>query len=641
MDKILSFIRGLDFKDWQNSLNLTIEKKFIYSVTGGLLLFFIIIGTYLSSRMTENAIRNEEISAVKELAAKDASLLSLKRALKGKLMLLAANNNLLGEREDVFRTFGKFTKENEEFTHVFFARADGGYFESPKFTREKQFDPRNTMWYKDAVAAGEGNMTIVTDPFEALDGSSVVGFYSLVRPWGDPYGVVGITVDFTKLFNMTGDTKNIIVMDDKDTVVFQGEFSGILFKKLHEANLGDLSLLGQKNEGISKCEAEGKNVLATVYKSNVTKLKYIKLSDEATVMKEVRNLQIAMFIAFVIALCAAFFGSRILMNRIKSSFKSIEEEAEALEAGRLDEVGSLKESHDEVGRISFAFGKMAGSVKSRLMTMETESQNLRGILKDISDKIEVIRENFDKLVAFPETLKNTAKMQGESVKSAAGEIEEMAEHFEILAKEEERGFDAVNAVDKTLRELIKQTDEDMTKQSETAKAEADRLASELKGVSKNILDIFGKIEDAAAEITLHALSAAVESARGSEGREKFTQIAEDMRKLSKSVEAAAKEGKKAALTIVEVKSGEYQALDIKDKLQETLDKAVEAAEALKETEKIRRRLEAAGKSAKASAYDVTLREKETFAAIDGVKEELEREAAQIAQVEEALKAALA
>ena len=110
MDKILSFIRGLDFKDWQNSLNLTIEKKFIYSVTGGLLLFFIIIGTYLSSRMTENAIRNEEISAVKELAVKDASLLSLKRALKGKLMLLAANNNLLGEREDVFRTFGKFTK---------------------------------------------------------------------------------------------------------------------------------------------------------------------------------------------------------------------------------------------------------------------------------------------------------------------------------------------------------------------------------------------------------------------------------------------------------------------------------------------------------------------------------------------------
>ena len=85
MNKILSFIKGLDFKDWQNSLNLTIEKKFVYSVTGGLLFFFITVGMYLSSRITENAIRNEENNAVKELAGHDAALLSLERALKGKL----------------------------------------------------------------------------------------------------------------------------------------------------------------------------------------------------------------------------------------------------------------------------------------------------------------------------------------------------------------------------------------------------------------------------------------------------------------------------------------------------------------------------------------------------------------------------
>ena len=141
-------------------------------------------------------------------------------------------------------------------------------------------------------------------------------------------------------------------------------------------------------------------------------------------------------------------------------------------------------------------------------------------------------------------------------------------------------------------------------------------------------------------LTLHALSAAVESARGNEGREKFAQIAEDMRKLSKIVEVTAKEGKKSASTIIEVKSGEYQALDIRDKLQETVDKAKEAEKTLEETEKIRRRLEVAGKSAKASAYDVTLREKETLAAIDSIREALSEEAKQIAETREIAKAAL-
>ncbi|MBR3624608.1 MAG: methyl-accepting chemotaxis protein, partial [Selenomonadaceae bacterium] len=582
----------------------------------------------------------EENNAVKELAGHDAALLSLERALKGKLLLFARNDALLRENEDIFRFFKKFTAENEEFNHILFAKTTGEYFESPKFTREKQFDPRNTVWYKDAIAAGESGMTLVMGPFEGLDGASRITFYSIVNPWGDTYGVAGISVDFAKLMNMTGDTENILVLDDRDTVVFARDFSGILFKKLQDANLGDLSLLGQKTEGISKCEVNGKNTIVTVYKSGVTKLKYIKLSDEDAVMKSARSMQISMLIAFALALFAAFFGSRVLMNRIKRSFKSIEEEAEAIEAGRLDEVGSLKNSHDEVGRISFAFGKMAGSVKSRLMTMETESQNLRGILRDVTDRLDVITENFAKLQTLPETLNNTAEAQNISVKSAASEIEELAQNFEALAKKEESGLEAIKEVDKSLLELLNQIDVNMMKQSEAAKAETERFAAELKNISQNICDVFSKIEDAAGELTLHALSAAVESARGNEGREKFAQIAEDMRKLSKIVEVTAKEGKKSASTIIEVKSGEYQALDIRDKLQETVDKAKEAEKTLEETEKIRRRLEVAGKSAKASAYDVTLREKETLAAIDSIREALSEEAKQIAETREIAKAAL-
>ena len=224
LGKILSFIKGLDFKDWHNSANMTLEKKFILSVTVGLSLFFIIIGMYISSRITENVIRNEETSAIKELAAKDAALLSLERALKGKLLLLARNDALLRDGGDISRAFRKFTAENPEFTHIVFAKTDGEYFETPKFTREKHFNPRNTIWFKDAVAAGEGNMTLVMGPLEGLDGAARIMFYSIVNPWGEPYGVVGIGADFAKLFAMTGDNKNILVLDDSDTVVFEGEY---------------------------------------------------------------------------------------------------------------------------------------------------------------------------------------------------------------------------------------------------------------------------------------------------------------------------------------------------------------------------------------------------------------------------------
>ena len=594
---------------------ISLEKKIILCFTGSLALFFLIVGSVLISRITENAVISKGNEARAELAIKDNAILSLERAIKGKIKLLSKDTSLMGDAYDISHTLRQFGKDNEEFSQVMFGRNDGEFVETPKNPRENAFDPRNTIWYKDASAAGGSNLMIVSAPFQGLDGKPKIGFYSAVNFYGESLGVVGGTVDFSTLVKMSSDEKNLIVLDIDDNVIFDSENSANLFNKLNKGNLDNLSLVGQKSDGVSKISFNNKNMLAVVYKSDTTKLKYIKLIDYNEAISFANTTKYIIIVAFILMLIISFVLCKLLYKDIKNSFMNIEAQTEAIGEGNLDSVTDLKEGSDEMGRLSFAFGKMAGSVKSRLMTMETESQNLRALLKDISEKLEITKETLESLSEILNKAATSTDEKLSGVKSVSEEIENLSGDFVSISDLQNKLKSDIIALVKIADDALKAFKDETENSAQKFKQDKEEYEATFKSDSKAMNDALQKIADSASEISLMAFSAALEAAKGKDEKSKFAKIAEDIRKLADTVAKGANEGLKSVEKFAP-KIAEPSTHNLTKELETIANAAKQIEIVFSETHALTSRLETAGKTAETAAKETLLSEKDAKTALE-------------------------
>lgn len=542
MGKIYEKLKTFKFSLYNE---MTLEKKIITLFTGSLAAFFVVSGFVIIPRVTENNIKNVSSAARAELVARDNAVLSIERSVKGKIKLLSKDANLLGEPDDIANVLKTFAKDNSEFSQVLYGRNDGEFLETPKNARGNAFDPRNTVWYKDAIGAGENNMMIVTAPFQGLDGAPKVGFYAAANFYGYPNGVVGGAINFSELVKMSGEINNTIILDNDDNIIYDSENSGNLFQKLNKVNMDDLSLVAQKNEGISKVSLQNKNMLAVVYKSDATKLKYIKLIDYNEAISSANSLKYIIIAAFISMLIISFILSKLLYKDLKKSLMNIEAQTEAIGEGRLDAIASVDETSDEVSRLSFAFGKMAGSVKSRLMTMETESQNLRALIREISEKSELNKVSLESLKNNLSDLKNSNETKRLNVDDLLNKTETLESDFNKIANLQTQGKNHITDLIQNAEIALKRLKEDKESNDDKNRREKDKFNADFKEKSKSLSNALQKIADDANEISLMAFSAALEAARGKDEKSKFAKIAEDIRKLADSMSASANVGIKS------------------------------------------------------------------------------------------------
>lgn len=619
MEKFLETVKKIK-ADFFN--NITLENKIILMFTGSLAIFFLIVGFTLISRIYENRITNIGDSVRSELVTKDNAILALENSLKGKIKMFAKDEVLLYEKNDISRAIRAFMINNDEFSQVFYGRNDGEFIENPKAARENSFDPRNTLWYKEAIA-DKNNIMVVNAPFQGLDGTAKVGFYSAVISYESTHGVIGGTIDFASLVKMSGDTKNLIILDNDDNIVFNDQNASTLFKKLNKANMGDLSLAGQKNDGISKVALENKNMLAIVYKSETTKLKYIKLIDYDKAMALTNMTKYIIIGAFIIILIISFTLCKLLYKDIKKYLRNIEAQTEAIGEGKLDEVKVLQESSDEVGRLSFAFGQMAGNVKSRLMTMETESQNLRALLKELLDVIGEMKTTCESSVTNFETFANASDIQLKNIESVSGEVKNIAQDVATISNLQKQWKTDISAaasnMEKTLNRITAEADSSSTKFA----AQKEKFETAFKADVKNLNEALKTIADNASEISLMAFSAALEAAKIKDEKSKFAKIAEDIRKLAAVVAKSANDGLNETGKFAP-KILEPQSLDFKEDLSNLLKAAKSIEDNINTAETTLNRLETAGKSVKTVAEEAVLLEKDSADALqnalDRVKE---------------------
>ena len=568
--------------DWLDRLN--IQQKIMACFSLGFFVCLFFLGIALNRMISTEALERAQGAAVDRMRQMDASLVSMERILKTDFLRLSQKgeirqgsgltvymgqegneNGLLemnpeakgGFELQAYEIFREFAKSYEKVaTAVVYGMQDGGYVQYPAVTRENNYDPRQTYWYKDGMAAGESGLLYVSQPFQGAGGKPVVGFYSLVWSYGEePLGVLGLQLDLSALLGMTlpeedGDKDGWMVLDAENALLIDPRHPDAIFRKIADADLGDISLMAQKDEGISRVLLDGEEKYAVIYLSKVTGLKYIRLLDSGAVMSGVVEARIALGVMLLVAMALGFFGSRWLALKITAPFRAMEERAEAIGEGRLRAAEDLPESDDETGRLSLAFQEMARALRGRLEALKEGAGKLAGSSEGMGEEVRACRETAKTLREQIAAMTAAEEKQGKTVGEVADQMSGMAESLVRASG----GMKEIGKVIHQLGRTASDGREGLQKALEGLSGTKARtesaivVAESLDKKALQSMDLVKSIGEMAEQLNLLALNAAVESARSgsSKERSKFTAVAEEVRQLS---EQSSKAARKALLVI--------------------------------------------------------------------------------------------
>ena len=574
---------------------LNIQQKIMACFSLAFLCCLALLRIVLGRMVTEQALEQAQEAACRQIRQTDASLVSMERLLKSEFLQLSKNgevrqgsgltvyagregneNGILqmnpeaagGFELRAYQIFQQFAKRHENIiAAVTYGMQDGGYVQYPAVTRENNYDPRQLYWYRDGMAAGESGLLYVSPPFQGAHGKPVIGFYSLV--WNtdeEPAGILGLQLDLAALLDMTlpeeaEDKGRWMVLDAEDSILIDPKHPDAVFRKLADANLGDISLLGQKKEGISRILLDDEELYAVISTSEATKLKYIRLLDADEVMAGTRKVRLALAALLLLSLAISFFGSRWLAAKITAPFRAMEEKAEAIGAGRLRGAEGLAESDDEVGRLTLAFQEMAGELREKLQGVKDGAVDLAEISGRLAESIANCRRTAAELSEKTQGLTAAEETQAKTVSEVAGQLDGLAESLG-------RASDGMKEIGKVTHRLGRTASDGRqglqkaAQELSEARKRADSAVSVAATLDKKAVqasDLVKSIGEMAEQLNLLALNAAVESARAagnSKDRNKFTAVAEEVRQLS---EQSSKAARKTALVISALQQEAQQA----------------------------------------------------------------------------------
>ncbi|MBP2651036.1 MAG: hypothetical protein H6Q74_1861 [Firmicutes bacterium] len=244
-------------------------------------------------------------------------------------------------------------------------------------------------------------------------------------------------------------------------------------------------------------------------------------------------------VAIALSLVIGWLVSRMIANPLGLLVGMAREVAQGnLAVKKLDIA-----SNDEVGQLANEFNTM--------------TDNLRGLVKNVTDTAEHVAASSEELTASAEQsaqatnqvaatigeVAHGAERQANVVNATAAVVEQMSEGIQqaslnanVVSGVAEKTAAAANEGDKAVKAAMNQMDS--IEQSVSSSA---RVVAKLGERSKEIGQIVDTISGIASQTNLLALNAAIEAARAGEQGRGFAVVAEEVRKLAEQSQEAAKQ----------------------------------------------------------------------------------------------------
>ncbi|GAA4724955.1 methyl-accepting chemotaxis protein [Brevibacillus fulvus] len=500
----------------------------------------------LSQNAKEQLVTAAE-SSVKEVRLRVQSIISSLETFAAVYKTNSVSNS------DVFDAFEEMASKNKDISELQIASTSGKFFSFPGSPTDDSYDPRQTDWYKGAIAQ---KGVFISDVFRYSETEFPKVAISL--PINDASGQVAqVLVAFVSIPSLSefveqmriGATGYVCIVDQSGRVVAHPDKKFALQRPAYENRNLIKELLANKT-GFSHTTLQGNAILAAYVYDPVLRWGVIVSQNEAEVQTEVDRLQHIILLVFIIGLIVLAAVLYFFVRAITRPLKEVQQKLERFSEGDLSQAISVK-TNDEMKILADSFNRMSGKLREIIRDISQVSLDVKAIAAKVAEESQHSWQSQIQISAVIATWVSEMEKQKEEIEQIGRTTEQITDEIAIIHSHiAEAGGDheqvlrqssQVNMAFTELTNSMAEISQDM-KASQMAIGDLHLSIIEAGGILSSILEISKKTK-------LLSLNARIEASRAGHLGLGFGVVADEIRNLSEQTEAAAQQIERVLMLI--------------------------------------------------------------------------------------------
>ena len=542
-----------------------------------------------SSRMVEDLSKSEMLATATKYGSDIETFITKEVAYANMLSETIALSDLSDDK--LYKELIAITDKNSEILAAFVGFDDKRYLSGDQLPVDKDYDPRERDWYKDAM---EYDHPYVSIPYEdASSGQTVITVSTQIKKDDKTIGVLGIDIfmkDIKELINgiKLYDTGFAYVIDSEGYIVSYKDYEPS--EELSKIEDGSKeSLVDPILEGEDKTfysVEDGVKRVNSKYDIIGTDWTLVVSVPESEVMSDVQKLSL-----FMIGLGAFFFVLILglllwIIKSITSPIAALGKDMEKLADYDFSEevkAGISKNSgrKDEIGSISRGTEKVVERLRDIVVNIREVSGHILNVSDEIADNAKSTAKASDELTKAVDGISIGAMHQAEDMQRGTKAMQSMGEALRAneesmieLNQSSDGVYDAKEKGISAIKDLINTT----AKVEESALKVSEVIERTDEG-AKKIDEASTMIKSIAGQTNLLALNAAIEAARAGEAGKGFAVVADEIRKLAEQTDKFTEE---IVVVVRNLSERTKEAVDIMEEVKTVVGEQVTCVD---ETEK--------------------------------------------------------
>ncbi|WP_233494497.1 methyl-accepting chemotaxis protein [Exiguobacterium sp. RIT594] len=457
--------------------------------------------------------------------------------------------------KDIYSVLEKYGSSKIENSFVQYADVKGGYLNWPKQEATSGYDPRQDVWYKQAL---ENSSTVaMSEPYyDQATKLSVIGFSKAALD--DQANIKGVLSVYKSVDRLSEDMKRIEIGQQgfvfsytKDGKVVTHPNKNYFFKKVDQLREDGKPYFEAPKQMISQesgstiMEVGGKKSVVIWQLSSKTGFKLAVVLDYASLYAPKDAMLKQSLINFVIAIALATLIAWLIGRSINRPLAGLRNEALAIASGDLRATTRPKRwIRDELSDLGENFDAMRQKLRQTITAMTQSAGTVRDASQDLSSNASHVQNASVQIGQTMEEIASAGETQTKQAERSSHAVYGVKERSVAMQASATQTLNEVASVATAAARgssLTKQTITDLLQHSDSLEQEIQNTSDFLGKRSEEIGKILGTLQAISSQTNLLALNAAIEAARVGEQGRGFAVVASEVRKLAEESDQSAKQ----------------------------------------------------------------------------------------------------